>query len=60
MDSDEAGRDFGFVGEGIVGGTDEDEFIVSEGLDFDAGASGGKGHQAEVSFSGEDVTVDIG
>ncbi len=60
VDPDEAGSDFWFVGEGIVGGADEDEFIVSEGFDFDASAPGGKGHQTEVSFSREDVTVNIG
>jgi hypothetical protein len=39
MDADEAGGDFGFGGEGVIGGADEDELVVSEGLDFDAGAS---------------------
>ena len=60
MDADEAGGDFGFVGEGVVGGADEDEFIIAEGLDFDAGAASGECDESEIGFAGEDVAVDVG
>ncbi len=60
VDPDEARGDLGFVGEGIIWGADEDEFIVAEGFDFEAGAAGGEGDEAEVGFAGEDVSVDVG
>jgi len=60
VDADEAGGDFGFVGEGAIRGADEDEFIISEGLDFDAGAASGECDESEVGFAGEDVAVDVG